>query len=353
MQFKKIGLMILTGLMIIVTTAGPVSAASLSELKQQEDQTQKSIDTINGKIQSTLTKVNTKYQEVDQLKTKITENEEHINKAETILAAQKKELAERKDYAKAHLQALQKSEDNRDVLNTLLSADSLSDLFSRVYTLTILQDADNQNMTDLATSYQKMVTIQKHLEESKAALDKQKKDLDQQTADLQKQVDQMKKDLSQSQKQLADISKKKIEEQKREAEEQAKAAAKAKNEAAAKAASQKLSAVNNQQQAALAAAAKGKPGQTIEVQATAYSTAEPGLSRYGATGIDLVKNPNCIAVDPKVIPLNSLVLVPGYGYAIAGDTGGAIKGHIIDVHFTSVAQCVSWGRRHIAITIIK
>ena len=44
MQFKKIGLMILTGLMIIVTTAGPVSAASLSELKQQEDQTQKSID---------------------------------------------------------------------------------------------------------------------------------------------------------------------------------------------------------------------------------------------------------------------------------------------------------------------
>ncbi|MEJ1294889.1 MULTISPECIES: 3D domain-containing protein [Latilactobacillus] len=60
-----------------------------------------------------------------------------------------------------------------------------------------------------------------------------------------------------------------------------------------------------------------------------------------------------MAVDPKVIPLNSLVLVPGYGYAIAGDTGGAIKGHIIDVHFPSVAQCVSWGRRHIAITIIK
>lgn len=112
MQFKKMGLMILTGLIIIVTTVGPVNAASLSELKQQEEQTQKSIDTINGKIQGTLTKVNTKYQEVDQLKKKITENEERINKTETILAAQKKELAERKDYAKAHLKALQKSEDD-------------------------------------------------------------------------------------------------------------------------------------------------------------------------------------------------------------------------------------------------
>ena len=71
MQFKKMGLMILTGLIIIVTTVGPVNAASLSELKQQEEQTQKSIDTINGKIQGTLTKVNTKYQEVDQLKKKM------------------------------------------------------------------------------------------------------------------------------------------------------------------------------------------------------------------------------------------------------------------------------------------
>ncbi len=38
-----------------------------------------------------------------------------------------------------------------------------------------------------------------------------------------------------------------------------------------------------------------------------------------------------IAVDPKVIPLGSKVWVEGYGEAIAGDTGGAIKGNRIDV----------------------
>ncbi|GAA3326735.1 hypothetical protein GCM10020331_063860 [Ectobacillus funiculus] len=52
-----------------------------------------------------------------------------------------------------------------------------------------------------------------------------------------------------------------------------------------------------------------------------------------ATGIDLRKDPNMklIAVDPKVIPLGSKVWVEGYGEAIAGDTGGAIKGNRIDV----------------------
>ena len=50
-------------------------------------------------------------------------------------------------------------------------------------------------------------------------------------------------------------------------------------------------------------------------------------------GHDLTANPNMkvIAVDPKVIPLGSKVWVEGYGEAIAGDTGGAIKGNRIDV----------------------
>ena len=52
-----------------------------------------------------------------------------------------------------------------------------------------------------------------------------------------------------------------------------------------------------------------------------------------AMGHDLTANPNMkvIAVDPKVIPLGSKVWVEGYGEAIAGDTGGAIKGNRIDV----------------------
>lgn len=68
-----------------------------------------------------------------------------------------------------------------------------------------------------------------------------------------------------------------------------------------------------------------------------------------ATGRKPVYNPNglsTIAVDPRVIPLGSKVYVEGYGYAIAADTGGAIKGNKIDVYLNSDAACNSWGRKY-------
>ena len=68
-----------------------------------------------------------------------------------------------------------------------------------------------------------------------------------------------------------------------------------------------------------------------------------------ATGRRPVYNPgglSTIAVDPRVIPLGSKVWVSGYGYAIAADTGGAIKGNIIDVYFNSSSQCRTWGRKY-------
>ena len=80
------------------------------------------------------------------------------------------------------------------------------------------------------------------------------------------------------------------------------------------------------------------------MQSTAYSG--HGTT---ATGRKPVYNPgglSTIAVDPRVIPLGSKVWVNGYGYAIAADTGGAIKGNIIDVYFNSDSQCKTWGRKY-------
>ncbi len=65
-------------------------------------------------------------------------------------------------------------------------------------------------------------------------------------------------------------------------------------------------------------------------------------------------NPNLkvIAVDPSVIPLGSKVWVEGYGYAIAGDTGGAIKGKKIDLHFPTKESAYKFGRKQVKIKII-
>jgi len=95
-------------------------------------------------------------------------------------------------------------------------------------------------------------------------------------------------------------------------------------------------------------------GKEIYVTSTAYTASCNGCSGTTATGVNLHANPNAkvIAVDPGVIPLGSKVYVDGYGYAIASDTGGAIKGNKIDVFFPSKSDAYRWGRKTVKIKIL-
>ena len=88
------------------------------------------------------------------------------------------------------------------------------------------------------------------------------------------------------------------------------------------------------------------PGETrtMVVDSVAYHL--PGRTASGLpVGIGV------IAVDPTVIPLGTRVFVPGYGPAVAADTGSAIKGRIIDLWMPTTAQAQAWGRRTVTITI--
>lgn len=96
-------------------------------------------------------------------------------------------------------------------------------------------------------------------------------------------------------------------------------------------------------------------GQTMMMEATAYSS-DPADALGGgsvtATGQNLLANPMAVAVDPSVIPLGTHLYVEGYGEAYAVDTGSAIQGNIIDVHFLTAGQCEAWGRRQVKVTIL-
>ena len=96
-------------------------------------------------------------------------------------------------------------------------------------------------------------------------------------------------------------------------------------------------------------------GKEIYVSSTAYTANCNGCSGYTATGINLRANPNAkvIAVDPRVIPLGTKVYVEGYGYAIAADTGSAIKGFKIDVFFPSKSDAFRWGNKRVKIKILN
>jgi len=96
-------------------------------------------------------------------------------------------------------------------------------------------------------------------------------------------------------------------------------------------------------------------GQEFYVNATAYTASCNGCSGNTATGLNLRANPNAkvIAVDPRVIPLGTKVYVEGYGYAVAADTGGAIKGYKVDLFFSSKADAFRWGVRKVKLTVLN
>jgi 3D (Asp-Asp-Asp) domain-containing protein len=71
----------------------------------------------------------------------------------------------------------------------------------------------------------------------------------------------------------------------------------------------------------------------------------------GTTATGLRVGWGVAAVDPSVIPLGTHMTVPGYGVAVAADTGGAVTGATIDLWFPTVAQANAWGRRVVTVVL--
>lgn len=94
---------------------------------------------------------------------------------------------------------------------------------------------------------------------------------------------------------------------------------------------------------------------TLEVVATAYDPGPGSCGKYanGQTCNGKRAGYGVIAVDPKVIPLGAKLFVPGYGYGIAADVGGAIKGNRVDLGFNSRAGSFQWGKRRVTLTIVE
>jgi len=89
----------------------------------------------------------------------------------------------------------------------------------------------------------------------------------------------------------------------------------------------------------------------LTMVATAYSAGCSGCS--GMTAIGRPAGHGIVAVDPSVIPLGTHLFIPGYGRAIAGDTGGSIRGRRIDLGFASNAAADAFGRRDVVVYVFK
>lgn len=84
----------------------------------------------------------------------------------------------------------------------------------------------------------------------------------------------------------------------------------------------------------------------------------PGDRGYGITASGMRAQRGVVAVDPRVIPLGTRLYIestdsyPDYGYAIAGDTGGAIKGNRVDLFMDSYSEAIGFGRRQVKVYIL-
>ena len=76
----------------------------------------------------------------------------------------------------------------------------------------------------------------------------------------------------------------------------------------------------------------------VIMRATVYDPYHCGGSGSGRTCRGLRGGYGVVAVDPRFIPLGTRLYIEGYGYAVAGDTGGAIKGNRIDLGIDSRSQ---------------
>jgi 3D (Asp-Asp-Asp) domain-containing protein len=101
--------------------------------------------------------------------------------------------------------------------------------------------------------------------------------------------------------------------------------------------------------------AKRKVKKVLTMIATAYSDSVISCGRWAGhpTPIGLKARYGVIAVDPKVIPLRTKLYVEGYGYGIAGDVGGAIKGNRIDLCFDTHREAVNYGRKKVKVYILE
>ncbi|HET8678937.1 MAG TPA: 3D domain-containing protein [bacterium] len=92
--------------------------------------------------------------------------------------------------------------------------------------------------------------------------------------------------------------------------------------------------------------------EVVQMEATAYAPWH-GEGVNDITAIGLKARYGVVAVDPTVIPLRSVLFIEGYGRAVAGDTGGAIKGYRIDLCYDTVREAYQFGRRPVRVYIIS
>lgn len=370
-KIKQVG--ILVGALLMLLSVLPVNLLGVTKVDADSSQTEvnQEIQNFQAQLDSKLAQANKIYSQAQEAQQKVNQSKSKITELETGISETENDVVQLKASVAKQMRAMQANGGGTlSYIDIVASSKNLSDMVMRLTNLHVVLTAESDQARSLIEKEESLKTMKVKLEESQETLVKNQNDYQGQVDALQSNISGLKDKISSNKQLLSEMQAKAAAEQKARDEALAKSVADVKAKAAAQAAtkaeqektkdsssSESNNSVSTQTPADTNSntttnnnnsSSTTSGGRTLNVEATAYA-----LNGITATGIDLSKNPICIAVDPSVIPLNSLVEVPGYGIAIAGDTGGAIVGNIIDVHFPSNDQAIAWGRKNIQITVLS
>ena len=356
MKIKKAVLLVLISILFNLRAAAVAGLCdSVADIQAKQESVKKQLDQNSNELSGKMDEINQVYQKLSDLEGKKKETEQRITQTQTKLQQAQQEKKNRVRDAKERLCELQKRQGTNTSLSILEKSTSLTQWLRSMIALQRLQSVYNdslaavkQSIVDISQAKEQLQGYQSNLASQERQVNDQKAVLDSQMSDLKKKI----ADGQSEMKQLADR------------EQQAKAMEEAQKKAAEEEAQKQQQASNQKQQVqqtstktvdnseAATSANNVSGSKTLTMSATAYSTEANGMGTYSATGINLKQHPSCVAVDPSVIPLGSIIWVSGYGVSVAGDTGTAIKGNVIDLHFSTVAQSMAWGRRTVTVKIL-
>lgn len=348
MKIKKAVLLVLISILFNLQAAAVVGLCdSVADIQAKQESVKKQLDQNSNELSGKMDEINQVYQKLSDLEGKKKETEQRITQTQTKLQQAQQEKKNRVRDAKERLCELQKRQGTNTSLSILEKSTSLTQWLRSMIALQRLQSVYNdslaavkQSIVDISQAKEQLQGYQSNLASQERQVNDQKAVLDSQMSDLKKKI----ADGQSEMKQLADR------------EQQAKAMEEAQKQQQASNQKQQVQqtstkTVDNSKAATSADNVSGS--KTLTMSATAYSTEANGMGTYSATGINLKQHPSCVAVDPSVIPLGSIIWVSGYGVSVAGDTGTAIKGNVIDLHFATVAQSMAWGRRTVTVKILN
>ena len=352
---------VITGVVVLLLTHSSISIHA-------QEISQESIHQLEQELSQKLNFANEKYRQLATLKNDLKELASNQALLEQQINQQQEKLLEKESVVKQWLLALQSSGIMYQRFIQLFQAASISDFFHRFFAIQEIFKSDILTIRNYKQEVHSLVISKQELKENEDSLLRKQQDLQTESTLYEESIQVLKQNLSTNKEALLAIREKVKQSSENEeptthhspSESKKEVVQEEKNERSTEI---KPSAVDQylQKKEAEKVLTKSKvessttasTGKEFAAEATAYSYKQPGLSNYTAMGIDLRSNPNVIAVDPSQIPLGTLVEVPGYGIAIAGDTGGDIKGNRIDLHYPEVQQAMDFGRQKITIKVMN